>query len=426
MTDEPKQIGDLRRRTTLVLILCYLVPLLLITLYNVSILPLSQGWAILSAGILAATAGGSILFILLRRWEAQLVQQAVMDVASEHVILERLPEPCAESEEIAQALNVSQEDLQRLADLLTSSQKQCELLSEELHREQRSLEGINHDRERLEHMLKQAQQALDSQNVTYEERLQAKETMQQEYQQTIADQRLVIEKRQQAIATLETEVRDLKYELKTLLALSDGDEQPVIEEQPTRPTKIAEAPTKTASKTRAERSETSATTLDLGFTIPSRSSEEAQQQLKRCIDIAQKLTGARHLAGDSSRFRDLSADGYALDLRRLCDSLLSEQTSMILLYSQRENKALFVNNQVRGMLGWSPEKFLQGFPGIISDGEGDWRAALQSVATNQRAEACIKIKTRAGEDYPVRCLLGSVPTGIFKTHVIIVMYSAAS
>lgn len=158
--------------------------------------------------------------------------------------------------------------------------------------------------------------------------------------------------------------------------------------------------------------------LDLGLAVPSKSSEEAQQQLKRCIDIAQKLTGARHLAGDSARFRDLSADGYALDLRRLCDSFRSEHSCMIVLYSQRENKVLFVNNQVRGMVGLSPDKFLQNFPTMLPpEGATEWKGAIQKASIGHKAETTLRMK-----DNNIRCLLGAIPTGIFKTHIVGILY----
>ena len=225
-------------------------------------------------------------------------------------------------------------------------------------------------------------------------------------------------KKQQLITTLESQIQDLKYELKTLVDLSEPLEEDVAIPIPApTPIKQPEIPPKT-SKTKTEKIDA---ILDLGLAASSRSTEEAHQQLKRCIDIAQKLTGARHLAGDSSRFRDLSADGFALDLRRLCDSLRSEQSSMILLYSQREGKALFVNDQVRGLLKWTPDKFVQNFPGVISDGK-EWRAALQKAASGQRSETLLAMKTRSGEETTVRCLLGSIPTGIFKTHLIGVFY----
>lgn len=414
-----EQLNRLRYRTTLLLVAFYLIPLVLITLYNVSALPLSQGWGILSTGLVAMAVGSILLFLTLQRWETLTLEQAARDVSEDQDLLYKLSLTSEEPHSIAETLSVSQDDLQKLTDLLTASQKQCELLSEELHREQRSLEGLHNDRERLEHLLQQAQQALDSQNSTFHEQQQAQDVLHQEYQQTIADQRQVIEKKQQQVQSLEGEVKDLKYELKTLLSLTEAEDAPRYSES----TFQGNGGCATKSKPKSEKVEAAPTPLELGLSVPSRSHEEAQQQLKRCIDIAQKLTGARHLAGDSSRFRDLSADGYALDLRRLCDSLLSEQSAVILLYSQRENRMLFANNQVRGMLGWSPDKFLQSFPSIISEGEADWRSALQKAATSQRAEAVLKIKTRSGDDCSVRCVLGSVPTGIFKSHIIIVMYT---
>ncbi len=414
--DQEEYIRKFRSWAMLALLVCYFIPLVLITLYNTSLLPLDQGWPILTIGMIAALLGSTVLFLVLRHWEGSVALQRWAFAENAGMPPEPDPEwrnPLPPGPVIETA-TPDVEELHKLQQLLLASQRQCEALGVELHTVQRSMQELKHEREELEHLHMQAEQAINHQKNLYEEQLNNKETLLEEYQQTILDQRAVIELKQQALVALETEKQDLKYEIKTLVDLSDRLEESV----PAAPPVVQSAP-KLPPKSKIEKIDP---TLDLGLVVTSRSTEEAQQQLKRCIDIAQKLTGARHLAGDSSRFRDLSSDGFALDFRRLCDSLRSEQSSMILLFSQRENKALFVNDQVRALLGWTADKFLQNFFGVMEDSLKEWRVALQKAATNQRSEAILKMKTRSGDEASVRCLLGNVPTGIFKTHIIAIFY----
>jgi PAS domain-containing protein len=408
MIDDQMTTSKLRQRTTAALLGCYLIPLLLLTFYNTSQLPLHKGWVVLSGGLLSALGGATILFLLLRQWETR---QSINDIdeTEENAFSDNPPTESELSQDV-------RAEIESLADSLADSQRQCEKLAEEIHVQQRVIEAVRREKDQVEVQFKQLQQTLATHKESSHEDLLGKETLIAEYQQTITDQRAVIEKKQQSISSLEAEIRDLKYELKTLVDISDKNEASLEEEvveliTPPTPALVQRPPDVKPAKAKVE-------FLDLGLAVPSKSTEEAHQQLKRCIDIAQKLTGARHLAGDSSRFRDLSADGYALDLRRLCDSFRSEHSCMIVLYSQRENKILFVNNQVRGMLGLSPDKFLQNFPQFLAqESVQEWKGAINKASIGHKAETTLRLK-----DHTVRCLLGAIPTGIFKTHIVGILY----
>ncbi len=395
---ELRQTHQLRHTITAAVLAFYTVPLALITLYTTSVLPFFQAWQILSIGLLSASIGTASLLTLLRRWE-----QARTIVVKETVVKRSEPAPArAESG-----------DSDAIAQELQELQQKHDALAHDLHQGQKALEVAQREKEQAILRCEELQDQQRENDRTNQDELQNKATLLEEYQQTISDQRAVIEKKQKRVEELENRIKDLKYELKTVLDVNERIERG---EEP--PVSTSNKPQK-AKKAAASADEP---TLDLGFASPSQSLDEAQAQLKRCIDIAQKLTGARHLAGDSSTFRDLSAAGYALDLRRLCDSLRSEQSSMIVLYSQRENKLLFVNNQVRGLLGWSPEKFVQHYHNLIVQGEREWRAALGRLSSQDRSTLSFTLKARTGEERPVRCLLGTIPTGIFKSHVVGVFF----
>lgn len=145
--------------------------------------------------------------------------------------------------------------------------------------------------------------------------------------------------------------------------------------------------------------------------------EVAETQLKRCLDIATKMTGSTNIGG-TSRVRDLQVDSYALDLRRLCDSLRVENSCIVILFSQKENKLLFVNNHVKNITGWSPEKFLQDFPEIIQNKTDVWNAGISQLASYPEVKLSLPIKTKDGHEIRLHCLLGAINTGLFRHHVI--------
>jgi hypothetical protein len=154
------------------------------------------------------------------------------------------------------------------------------------------------------------------------------------------------------------------------------------------------------------------------------SCQDAMIQLKRCLDIAQKITSSSHFNSESSRFRDFPVDNFVLDLRRLCDSLRSENQCAILLYSPKEEKVIFANNQVKTLLGWSPEKIVQNFGDIIQEGDQEWKHHLAHISLKHESQVKLQFKTKKGHDLLVHCHLGMIPTGVFRYHVIGVLHPA--
>jgi PAS domain-containing protein len=210
-----------------------------------------------------------------------------------------------------------------------------------------------------------------------------------------------MDKKLQQIAHLETKVSDLTYEIKTLIQLAEIENQsmPVYSNLPTENSAQGYLPAQDINDD------------DIPYLTEKMVRNEAQAaiQLKRCIDIAQKITGASHYNNSNSRFKDLTIDNYTLDLRRLFESLRMENASAVVFYSRKENKILFVNNQSRQLLGWSPDKFVQSFNA--------------SLAIKNDAYVNLKMKSKAGSQVDVQALLGIIPTGIFRHHILGVLYT---
>lgn len=372
-----------------VLLVCYLVPIIFLTSYSASKTPLSDRWQILSIGLLLATVSATALLVLMRYWEGQMRPHTA---------------PMGEgSPDLAQT-----NETRRMQEEISQGREYLEDLSNELLRQKTLCHQLEHDKEELTQQCEQLTQRLAAQQERIEDIQKTAEAQLQEAHQTINDQNALLEKRLKQVTTLENTARDLKYELKTLIDLTDRiDDLEEEEETPASiPPPAVEPQPAAVSRSVPRTDATSSHPVD------------ALTQLKRCIDIAQKLTGARHLAGHTPRFQDMSVEGYALDLRRLCDSLRSETLSMILLYSQKEDKLLFVNNQVKDLVGWTPEKFVQDFSNLMIEGKDGWQTAVRRLAPTTPNEVIIGVKTRTGESRRLHCHLGIIPTGIFKTHIV--------
>ncbi len=248
-----------------------------------------------------------------------------------------------------------------------------------------------------------------------------------------------MEKKQQQIANLETQVSDLTYEVKTLLKLSQAARESaresayVQEASPLYGLRAESLPYSIEYSGEIAPEIAENHPVDEGISAdfsddpslsaldsPVMTASDSAVQLRRAIDIAEKCVGAGHF-NLTTRFNDLAGgNSYALELRHLCDSLRSENAAIILLYSQSENRVLFANNLTKELLGWSPEKFAQDFPSMILAGEAEWKNAL--VHLKSESQISLHIKSKRGQDVPMYCRIGLIPSGIFKQHAIAVLY----
>lgn len=241
-----------------------------------------------------------------------------------------------------------------------------------------------------------------------EEELKKKEALMNEFQETITRQREILKNRQEQVTELEGKIQDLNGEVKTLLNevkitettpdISSGMhlKETVSVYQVTPPPSIVTSPA------------------------------EANLQLKRCMDIAGKITGANHFEAANSRFKEWHIDNYALDLRRLFDHLRGESSCTIFVFAQKDNRLLFVNNQAKHMLGWIPEKFIQNFPEIIGESLQDWNRGISRLSSQPETTMQLTLKNKVSQPVAVSCHLGMISSGLFRNHIIGVMYASTA
>lgn len=394
-----------RYNTLLMILICYLIPIIAICAY--AILNLEQGsehgWPMLSTGLLLSTIGSIALFWRMIRWESlwksQLAQPSFLPLQESLTAPESLLTPTFPHEEYQStktALQEAQEKNEKLQrDLDATTNEYQNLLSEKEADKKSAEENLN---------------LLSEQQRQYYQQMEEQQELIRSLHEQVAEQKQLSEKRQQQIVTLEGKVGDMTYEIKTLLHLAESHSSSLFSNSEKKEaTDAAPAFNEALHHSKPEQL--------------IRTPEEASQQLKRCLDIAQKITGSSRFSSRPNAFLDSPADSFSLDLRRLCDRLRGEDNSLIMLYSPKDNQMLFVNNQIKALTGWSPEKFIQTFA-EINQSEHAWRQGIASLAIKNETHISISLKNKVGQEVPCQALIGMIPTGIFRQHAIAVLWQS--
>lgn len=432
-----------RQLLSAAIIIFYLIPLLFFSAYSITLMSHHKSWTLLSLGLLLTVFGTLALMLLLFYWEQSMrdkkqgsllfsgpksssATEKETKVTSLDPSLIFSPSSHPEHEYVG--TKESSKELNLLQTALKASQEQQEQLAKTLEIKTQELLKQEEENKQLQLKVQQVAQDFADYKLFSEEQLKQKQLQLTSLQQIIEDQRAEMEKRQEQIYQLDTKVHDLSYEIKTLLYLHEEEATPhksttAIKEDASRAflNGALQESQETACAILTPPINSDANVLE----SPVRTAIEAANLLKKCITIAQKLTGSNYYSNESSRYREFSSSSYfAIDQRRLFDNLRSEMGALIIVYSQKENKLLFANNESKTMLGWSPEKLLADFSSIMQEGIHDWRKALNLLTTSSEAHARLLAKTKNGQEVLLNCHLGVVPTGLFRHYVIGVLYPA--
>lgn len=387
------RLSDAKHPATGAVLTCYLIPLLIQALVASRLVDAGPAWTLFSLGLSLALCGSIPLFLLLREWQLRTDSQL----------------PNTETDPLFQNPGEASID---------DSQETIHRLDAELARSEHQLKQLAKDRAEMIKRIEELEADLDRANHESSLEIKQKESLATEHAQTIQEQRGIIERKQAYILKLENKVRDLSYEVKTLLTLGENDgpehapiSHPVIDifnDEEEDPPELQQ---------------------EIAAQLPSSSEKKVQTpydaalQLQKCLDTATKLTGASHLAGSGSKLLSLSSESYAIDLRRLFDNYRSENTCAIFFFSLDEGKMLFANNQIKTLLGWSPDHFIRSFEQLIDEGWADWKHALAEIKSNAPLSLRFLMKTKSGEDLLVQCHIGLIPSGAFSGNLVGVLYA---
>lgn len=414
------------------ILLCYFLPLVLVNVFGLFV---KNGWFLFSFGLFIAILGTIIFFLRLFYWEMKngteialvvpIKEEKKLQADSSKAIAERKVEvqPIVE--------NAFQKDL-------SDCQIQQVQLLKEIEEKNNAFQLLCSEKEQLARHIQSILQEFSSYKSTMQEQIQQKEILIREGKEALLAQEALVEKLEQQIESLESKELDLTYEIKTLLQLINIDSQTQSPLAPPPHLSIEPEASYFPPCYSLDDPGLLDRDHDLPYAVPqfqslaiettpfpllSPSTQLAQEntgaavQLKRCLDIASKMTGSANL-NSLARIREFPVESYALDLRRLCDSLNNESQCIVILFSLKENKLLFVNHHVKNVLGWSPEKFIQDFREIIHKTDDEWKATISLLTSQPETKLKLCLKTKEGPDANLNCHLGAITTGKFRHHVI--------
>jgi DNA-binding protein H-NS len=418
----------------------YLIPLLFFAVLGIAIMPSTKSWTLFSLGLLLAVIGTLSLTLLLYYWEQaieigpkgysffpdrNLQAPLAIEMGKVTSLESELDPNIASDPDCLQSDNSTgySKELNFLENSLKTHQEQLELLENNIESKNQEIDKLRDENQQLELNALQIAQDFADYKLFSEEQLKQKQLQINTLQQMIDDQRTEVEKRQEQIYQLDTKIHDLSYEIKTLLHLNEEEHSAL--KNPSPPDHLM-SKTKSTEETQQPASpEIAPPKIDnKSFDNPVKSSVEASALLRKCMNMAQKLTAANYHTSESSRYREFSSSFYTIDQRRLFDNLRSEASALIIVYSQKENQLLFVNHFAKSLLGWSPEKFIADFTSIMQESLSDWKKALSLLATNSESQARLIAKTKQGQEIILSCQLGVIPTGIFRHYVLGILYPA--
>ncbi len=394
-----EQYSKHRNSLQAAIIFCFFLPVIVIGGFCISFLPLWKSWMLVILLMAWSSSGTAFMLYLMRQWTARIFdrEKVLITMKMQGGVSESSPHSA-----------LSEEDCNVI-----------DQLTQEIEEKSKQLSEMNNAYSDAMQKCKEHEYEISSVRSEVEEQLANQASLLTEYQQTITEQRTVIERKQSSINSLEDKIRDLNYEVRTLLQIGDAHcgqdgAHPVMDVFRTNSQGYGEV----------------YNALPMSSDNEIHTPYDAAMLLQKCIKTAENFLGAGHLASQNGRSLRLTSDSYAIDLRRLFDSYRSEYSSVVLMYSPEENRLLFVNNQIRGLLGWNPERFVKDAFKIVQKGGSEWRQAVIDLQRCNVDEAKkgkqvrLLMKTRVGEDLLVRCYLGRITVGIFSNTIIGVMYPA--
>lgn len=378
---------------------CLVGPLFVLAAYGTYLgIPLFDLALLLS--LVGGCGGGYVLFL----WEKRL-QKTVAKLVRAKINGLQLPEKQAaiELEELKKEKEALIQKYEHQIDLLQSSvaksKEQVRNLYLEMDRKFEEMRAAYLEFEDLRKEYAHLREEYETYQNQMKEQLKHKELLLGEYQKTITEQRHILEKKQRYIGNLEGKVRDLMYEIRSLLQLEES-----------------------ASNLGAVQVDFTEQSLSDYYLPPVKAAAEPAPfdlslLLQKYVEQAETLTGVEHFGrqgGKGSRFMDLSSDNF-IDRRRLFDLLKDETHVILFVYSKIEEKFLFVTPNVKNITGWVPEKFIKDPMKCMAKGSVDFQRGLR---TTQEIQLDLSLIRREGKNLECDCLMALINQGPFAQHLI--------
>jgi hypothetical protein len=359
----------------LTILLFYFLPVSIWIFYTYYTAPLSYSWAVAIIGISIVCMGSALLYTLMRTSQEEEVVAQTSELPAE-----TQDAPIEELESSFQ--NEKEFFLKQIEDI----QQQMQRLKEILSHTENELNGAREENALLIEKLKTIQEE-HAQKAT--EKIQRIDELKQQ-----------LEQKQQVTHQLENQIQDLRYEIKTLLQLTE--DYASFENDPLHSPFLLE-------KDDQE---------EIFSTGQVKNEEEARRLLSKCLNIAQKIH-----SNYQPSLKSISHDPYVYDLRRLKDALKSEEGAIILVYSPKEEKVLFANKAAKAFLGWGSDKFAKDFDEIVGADFLKWKAQISELIIKSEVSFLMECKNKRGDAAALRAMAATIPTGAFRSLVVAVLFN---
>ena len=278
--------------------------------------------------------------------------------------------------------------------------ERMKLLVEELNEKNSSEEMLLKKIEQLKQICGHHETEYQYLNQDLQNQLEQNESLLSESRFTVKDQRRIIEKKQEEINVLNMQINDLKYEMENILKINNEDLSLFNEDEQEELVHLEPLREKPSHE------------LTLS------------EKLGRYIDMTKKMTDQSPFSNEKKGYR-FPVGTLLIDQRRLFDRLENEESEIILVYSLEEKRLVFINNQIKGLLGWNPEKFIKDFPFLVQKGLHQWHEVIEELKEGDLGEVRLLLKTLQGQNVLMHCYLKKVPQGTFEGHLLGILSSAA-
>ncbi len=327
------------------------------------------------------TVWGVVGWVFLRNLWKLLAESAVQGELSslkDNTIEQDLEEYKVENRGLAKQLNQLLNEFSQKNEIEKVLNKKIEQLKEMHQNQENEYQFLNQD---LQSQLDKRERSLSESRIL------------------VKEQRQVIEKKQAEINILNLQINDLKYEIENLLQIEEQKRTFFPEEKSEKTSLITSEIAKVPKKP---------------LTL--------KEKLQWYIDFARQLTETNPFAKRGSHF---PFGNLLIDQRRLFDRLESDESEVVLVYSLQENRFIFVNHQVKNLLGWNPDQFIKDFSFLVQKGLDQWQTAVRSLAEAEIQEIRLLVKTHSGQNILTNCYLKNISEGVFEGHAIGLLSSIA-
>lgn len=212
-----------RHTIALIILICYLLPILLLSAYS---LLQKDSWNVFAMGLAACFFGTGFLFLVICRWELEL-RQEIFPVSIDGVDLvenitkssDDLKEISTTSLQVHEILPLNDSTSNELAEYKV---QQIKLLAE-IEDKSNEFTSLFEEKDEVQRQLQKTIEEFALYKKVVHEQVQQQDQLIKKCQDAIIEKQNLVESKQQQIAALEIKERDLMYEIKTLLQVVNLD-----------------------------------------------------------------------------------------------------------------------------------------------------------------------------------------------------------